>query len=256
MWVLLLSIPFVFIFNFFDEHSIHFFGKEYSIGPELLIRIPENLLDSILYPDFSMIGTGAFWMTVMSITLVASVETLASARAVDKLDPYNRVTNLNKDLVSVGLSTMVSGALGGLPIITVIVRSTVNVQNNAKTKWSNLYHGLILILFILILAPVLQNVPLAALAAILVYTGFKLASPNSFYNSYDQGVEQLLFMVSTLIITLLRLCFSLSSLDRWLLQNFAFVCKGALNLYFLCFLGLLLAFQLLDHDFILLSSQS
>jgi MFS superfamily sulfate permease-like transporter len=202
MWVLLLSIPFVFIFNFFDEHSIHFFGKEYSIRPDLLIRIPHNLLDSILYPDFSMIGTGAFWMTVMSITLVASVETLASARAVDKLDPYNRVTNLNKDLVSVGLSTMVSGALGGLPIITVIVRSTVNVQNNAKTKWSNLYHGLILILFILILAPVLQNVPLAALAAILVYTGFKLASPNSFYNSYDQGVEQLLFMVSTLIITL------------------------------------------------------
>ena len=202
MWVLLLSIPFVFIFNFFDDHSLSFFGKEYRVGPELLIRIPDNLLDSLLHPDFSMIGTGAFWITVLSITLVASVETLASARAVDKLDPYKRVTDLNKDLVSVGLSTMVSGALGGLPIITVIVRSTVNVQNNAKTKYSNLYHGIILILFILILAPVLQKVPLAALAAILVYTGFKLASPKTFFQSYDQGVEQLLFMVSTLAITL------------------------------------------------------
>ena len=202
MWVLLLSIPFVFIFDFFDDHALNFFGKDYHVGPELLIRIPDNLLDSLLHPDFSLIGTGAFWMTVISITLVASVETLASARAVDKLDPYKRVTDLNKDLVSVGLSTMVSGALGGLPIITVIVRSTVNVQNNAKTKWSNLYHGIILILFILILAPVLQKVPLAALAAILVYTGFKLASPKTFFQSYDQGVEQLLFMVSTLAITL------------------------------------------------------
>ncbi len=134
--------------------------------------------------------------------MIASVETLASARAVDKLDPYKRTTNLNKDLVGVGLSTMVSGALGGLPIITVIVRSTVNVNSNAKTKWSNFYHGIFLILFVLVLAPVLRSVPLAALAAILVHTGFKLASPKVFKHAYDQGVEQLLFLCSTLIITL------------------------------------------------------
>jgi hypothetical protein len=97
---------------------------------------------------------------------------------------------------------MVSGALGGLPIITVIVRSTVNVNSNAKTKWSNFYHGIFLILFVLILAPILRSVPLAALAAILVHTGFKLASPKVFKHAYDQGVEQLLFLSSTLIITL------------------------------------------------------
>ena len=202
MWVLLLSIPFVFLFDFFTDHSISLFGKAYSVGPNLLIDIPDNPLDSIMHPDFGMVGTSAFWLTVLSITMIASVETLASARAVDKLDPYKRTTNLNKDLVGVGLSTMVSGALGGLPIITVIVRSTVNVNSNAKTKWSNLYHGIFLILFVLILAPVLRSVPLAALAAILVHTGFKLASPKVFKHAYDQGVEQLLFLSATLIITL------------------------------------------------------
>tara|TARA_B110000093_G_C12966985_1_gene410129 strand:- start:2171 stop:4396 length:2226 start_codon:yes stop_codon:yes gene_type:complete len=202
MWVLILSIPLVFAFDFFNEHSLSFFGKNYGVGPELLIEIPDNPLDSIMHPDFGMIGTTAFWLTVLSITMIASVETLASARAVDKLDPYKRTTNLNKDLIGVGLSTMVSGALGGLPIITVIVRSTVNVNSNAKTKWSNFYHGIFLILFVLILAPVLRSVPLAALAAILVHTGFKLASPKVFKHAYDQGVEQLLFLSSTLIITL------------------------------------------------------
>lgn len=202
MWVLLLALPIVFGFDFFNEHSISLFGNTYGVGPKLLIDIPDNPLDSIMHPDFGMVGTMAFWLTVLSITMIASVETLASARAVDKLDPYKRTTNLNKDLVGVGLSTMVSGALGGLPIITVIVRSTVNVNSNAKTKWSNLYHGIFLILFVLILAPVLRSVPLAALAAILVHTGFKLASPKVFKHAYDQGVEQLLFLSSTLIITL------------------------------------------------------
>ena len=104
--------------------------------------------------------------------------------------------------LGVGISTMISGALGGLPIITVIVRSTVNVNSNAKTKWSNFYHGIFLILFVVLLAPILRSVPLAALAAILVHTGFKLASPHVFKHAYDQGVEQLFFLSSTLIITL------------------------------------------------------
>ena len=202
MWVLLSALPMVFGFDFFSEHSISLFGNSYGVGPELLIEIPDNPLDCIMHPDFGMIGTTAFWITVLSITTIASIETLASARAVDKLDPYKRTTNLNKDLVGVGLSTMVSGALGGLPIITVIVRSTVNVNSNAKTKWSNLYHGIFLILFVMILAPVLGSIPLSALAAILIYTGYKLASPHVFKQAYDQGAEQLFFLSTTLIITL------------------------------------------------------
>lgn len=203
MWVLIISLPFVFVFGFSNEQSIMLFGKEFGVGPQYLIRIPANPIKGIMHPDFSMIGTASFWMAVVGITLVASVETLASARAIDKLDPYRRVTNLNKDLIGVGLSTMISGALGGLPVITVIVRTTVNIQNNAKTKWSNFFHGVFLLLFVLILAPVLQKIPLAALAAILIYTGFRLASPRVFFQAYDQGLEQLFFMVSTFTITLL-----------------------------------------------------
>lgn len=202
MWVLLLAIPLVFAFDLFNEHHINFMGNSYGVGPKLLIDIPENPLDSIMRPDFGMIGTVNFWLTVLSITMIGTIVTLASARAVDKLDPYKRTTNLNKDLIGVGLSTMVSGALGGLPIINVIVRSTVNISSNAKTKWSNFYHGIFLILFILLLAPVLRSIPLAALAAILLHTGYKLASPKVFKQAYDQGVEQLLFLSSTLIITL------------------------------------------------------
>jgi MFS superfamily sulfate permease-like transporter len=203
MWVLVISLPLVFLFGFDSENSIMLFSKEYAVGPQYLISIPANPLDGIMHPDFSKIGTGPFWMAVAGITLVASVETLASARAIDKLDPYQRVTDLNKDLMGVGISTMISGALGGLPIITVIVRTTVNIQNNAKTKWSNFFHGILLLIFVLIMAPVLQKIPLAALAAILIVTGFRLASPRVFYKAYDQGLEQLMFMVSTFAITLM-----------------------------------------------------
>ncbi|MBV1888016.1 MAG: hypothetical protein KUG51_01880 [Urechidicola sp.] len=202
MWVLILALPIVYGFDFFHAHNITLFGQSYNVNPEMLITIPANPLDSIMHPDFSRIATMPFWLTVMSITTIGTVITLASARAVDKLDPYKRTSNLNKDLIGVGLSTMVSGGLGGLPITNVIVRSTVNVNNNAKTKWSNLYHGLFLALFVIFLAPVLKSIPLAALAAILVHTGFKLASPKVFKSTYNQGVEQLLFLSSTLIITL------------------------------------------------------
>jgi len=201
-WVLIISIPFVYFFDFFNAHSINLLGNEYAVGPKLLINIPDNLLDALVYPNFSRVNTVSFWMAVASITTIASIQTLAMAKAVDKLDPYKRKTDLNKDLVGVGIATMISGALGGLPIITVIVRSTVNVHNRAKTKWSNFYHGLIMLIFIFLLAPVIQQIPLAALAVILVYTGFKLASPKILKRMYAQGIEQLIFFIGTLIITL------------------------------------------------------
>ena len=94
MWVLLLALPIVFAFDFFNNHTISFLGNDYLVGPDLLINIPDNLMDSIIHPDFGMVGTIPFWLTVLSITTIATVETLASARAVDKLDPYKRTTNL------------------------------------------------------------------------------------------------------------------------------------------------------------------
>ncbi|MEL6133602.1 MAG: solute carrier family 23 protein, partial [Bacteroidota bacterium] len=151
---------------------------------------------------FAEIGTLEFWTTVVSILLITSIESLAIAKAIDKIDPYKRKTNLNKDLTGIGLSTMVAGLIGGLPIIAVIIRSTVNVQNGAKTKWSNMYQGLILLLFIAVLSPILIQVPLCAFAILLVYTGFKLASPTVFKQVYSHGIEQLIFFVSTMILTL------------------------------------------------------
>lgn len=202
MWVLIISLPFVYAFNFFEDHDMYLFDRVYAVGPALLLDIPNNIFDAILYPDFSKIDTWPFWSSVLSITMISSIESLASSKAVDKLDPYKRRTNLNKDLIGIGASTMVSGLLGGLPIITVIVRSTVNVHNNAKTKWSNLYHGILLLIFVLLLTPVLQQVPLCALAIILVFTGFKLASPKVLLQIYNQGIEQPIFFIGTLLITL------------------------------------------------------
>jgi MFS superfamily sulfate permease-like transporter len=202
VWLLIVSIPFVFLFDFFEEQTRSFLGNNYTVGPKLLINLPSNLIEAIIFPNFSKAGTLPFWISVISITVIGSIESLAGSKAVDKLDPYKRKTNLNKDLIGIGLSTMVSGAIGGLPVITVIARSSVNVHNNAKTKWSNLYHGLLLLLFVFILTPVIKMVPLSALAILLVYTGFQLASPKVFKQMYRHGPEQLIFFVGTLVITL------------------------------------------------------
>jgi MFS superfamily sulfate permease-like transporter len=202
VWLIILAVPFVFLFDFFEDQTYLFLGNEYAIGPKLLVNLPNNLLDAIIFPNFSKMHTLPFWISVVSITVIGSIESLAGSKAVDKLDPYKRKTDLNKDLIGIGLSTMVSGAIGGLPVITVIARSSVNVHNNAKTKWSNLYHGLLLLLFVFILAPVIKMVPLCALAILLVHTGYKLASPKVFKQMYSHGPEQLIFFVGTLVITL------------------------------------------------------
>jgi MFS superfamily sulfate permease-like transporter len=202
MWVIALSVPFVYIFNFFDQHTLSFFGKAYEVGPNLLLDIPDNIMDSIMHPNFSKIDTIEFWTTVVSILIITSIESLAIAKAVDKIDPYKRKTDLNKDLTGIGLSTIAAGMIGGLPIIAVIIRSTVNIHNGAKTKWSNMYQGLLLLLFIVVLSPIMRQVPLCAFAILLVYTGFKLASPAVFKQVYNQGIEQLIFFIGTMVLTL------------------------------------------------------
>ena len=202
MWVIALSIPFVYAFNFFELQTLSFLGKEYEVGPNLLLDIPDKIMDSVMFPNFGKINTIEFWTTVFSILIITSIESLAIAKAVDKIDPYKRKTDLNKDLTGIGLSTMVAGCIGGLPIIAVIIRSTVNIHNGAKTKWSNMYQGILLLLFIVVLSPIMTKVPLCAFAILLVYTGFKLASPKVFKQAYSQGTEQLIFFVGTMILTL------------------------------------------------------
>lgn len=204
VWVLAVSVPIVILYGHLESEGTILFGEQFHQPQGYLIDVESNWMDNLPIPDFSKAHTFTFWAAVISITLLSTVITLAGAKAVDALDPYKRKTNMNRDLVGVGVSSMVSGALGGLPVITVIVRSTVNVHNNAKTKWSNFYHGLFIALFVLFLIPVIQLFPKAALAAVLVFTGIKLASPRLFIEIYKQGLEQLVFLISTVVITLYK----------------------------------------------------
>ncbi|MGH8553905.1 MAG: SulP family inorganic anion transporter, partial [Methylococcales bacterium] len=156
------------------KYLLHFpEGHVYSVGPSFLVAIPMNFLESFYFPDFSKVATGQFWVVVISICLVSSIESLLSAAAIDKLDPYQRQSNLNKDLSGLGIGSSISGFLGGLPMISEIVRSSANIDNGARTGWSNFFHGLFMLGFIAMFPRLIHEIPLASLAALLVYTGFR-----------------------------------------------------------------------------------
>lgn len=172
---------------------------EYTIGPKFLVAIPENVLASFFFPDFGKIATPEFWGAVVSICLVGSLESLLSATAVDKLDPYKRYSDLNRDLTAVGVGNLLASAVGGLPMIAEIVRSSANVNNGARTGWANFFHGAFLALFVVFFPRLIHEIPLASLAALLVYTGFRLASPKEFAKTMDVGREQLVIFIITII---------------------------------------------------------
>ena len=172
---------------------------EETVGPKFLVAISDNFMSSFYFPDFSKLATTEFWEAVVSICLVGSLESLLSAMAVDKLDPYKRQTNLDKDLMAVGVGNLAAGALGGLPMIAEIVRSSANVNNGAKTGWANFFHGAFLLLFVVFFPRLIHSIPLAALASLLVFTGFRLASPKEFGKVLGLGKEQFFLFVLTII---------------------------------------------------------
>ncbi|MFI3187431.1 MAG: SulP family inorganic anion transporter [Methylococcaceae bacterium] len=172
---------------------------EETVGPKFLVAISENFMSSFYFPDFSKVATLEFWEAVISISLVGSLESLLSAMAVDKLDPYKRHSNLDRDLTAVGVGNLLAGLIGGLPMIAEIVRSSANVNNGAKTQWANFFHGAFLLLFVVLFPRLIHSIPLAALAALLVFTGFRLASPKSFASVLLIGKEQLFMFVVTII---------------------------------------------------------
>ena len=168
-------------------------------GSQYLVAVPDNFGAGFNFPDFSKIFTLAFWEAVISISLVGSLESLLSTTAIDKLDPYKRRSNLDRDLTAVGIGNMVAGFIGGLPMIAEIVRSSENVNKGAKTAWANFFHGLILLLFVALFPGLIQSIPLASLAVLLVYTGYRLASPKAFARVMDIGKEQFLMFAVTII---------------------------------------------------------
>jgi MFS superfamily sulfate permease-like transporter len=154
-------------------------------------------------PDFRFFTNPVVWTTGLTIAIVASLETLLSIEAADEMDPFNRVTPTNRELKAQGIGNMVSGLLGGLPLTSVIVRTSANINSGAKTKMSAIVHGMLLLLSAAFFPMILNLIPLSALAAVLIYTGFKLAKPSIFVKFYHKGFDQLMPFVITIIAILL-----------------------------------------------------
>ncbi len=198
MWIVLLSIG----FSYYYELVLQLpnpIDAAYMIS-----NIPAlgEIVSDIPTPDFSAIGSLPFWSSVVALTLIASIESLLSIKAVDKLDPQKRRSNINRDLKALGLATVGSGFLGGLNVVTVIARSSVNVNNGGTNRSANFFHASFLVLFIALFSTQLTRIPLPALMAILVYTGYKLASPVMIGKIFSIGREQLIIFFGTLITTL------------------------------------------------------
>ncbi len=172
---------------------------EFTVGPAFLVAVPENFWSGFYFPDFSKIATIEFWISVVAIWLVGSLESLLSAAAVDKLDVYKRNSKLNKDLTAVGIGNLICGLIGGLPMIAEIVRSSANVNNGAKTGWANFFHGLFLLIFVALFPKLIHEIPLASLAALLVYTGFRLASPKEFAKTISIGWDNFAVFAATIV---------------------------------------------------------
>lgn len=191
----------------FPDHLVdgHLENGEYTIGPKFLVAIPkviESPADAFALPDFRALATASGLQYLVLFTLIGSLESLLSAKAVELLDPWKRKTNFDRDLFAVGLANTASSMVGGLPMISEIVRSKANIDSGARTRYANLYHGLFLLGFVLVFPNMIQQIPLAALGAMLVFTGFRLASPREFSRVYRVGSDQFLVFMTTVIATL------------------------------------------------------
>jgi MFS superfamily sulfate permease-like transporter len=191
--VLLTTIPLSFFWHFKETQP------SYS-----LVQIG-NFWESIHFNiNLSLISTFTFWKYVLMFYFVSSLESLLTVKAVDGLDPEKKISNPNGDLIGQGFGNFIAGLFGGLPIISEVVRSSANVKFKAKSKWSNFFHGMFLLIAMVFFIPVIELIPNAALAALLIYAGFNLAAPKHFIHAYKIGKEQLLIFVITIIITLIE----------------------------------------------------
>jgi MFS superfamily sulfate permease-like transporter len=175
-----------------------------GLGPQFLLDLPPSLLAGITFPDFSQIYTPTSIRWIVAFVFVASLESLLTASAIDKLDPFKRRSNMNREFLGKGAGNMLSSMIGGLPMIAEVVRSSANIFNGAKTRWSNFFHGAFILLFVALVPGVLEMIPLAALAGILIVIGFRLAHPKEFVHASHIGREELLFMVVTMIIVVVE----------------------------------------------------
>lgn len=184
-----------------------FSGTSLAISSEHFVQIPmvkssSEFFNLFLAPDFSQLLTNkTLWTVALTIAIVASLETLLSTEAVDKIDPIKRISPTNRELVAQGIGNTIAGMLGGLPMTAVIVRSSANVNAGARTKMSAIFHGLWLFVALLFIPSIINLIPLSALAAILLMTGYKLAKPSLIKKMWSLGQDQFVpFMVTLLAV--------------------------------------------------------
>jgi MFS superfamily sulfate permease-like transporter len=205
MVVLLVTVPMGLGFDLLHEHSYTLQGHQYQLGEQYLVKMPERvfgMFDDVTSPDFTVLSQVKAWKWVMMFFIIGSLESLLSAKAVDLLDPWKRKTDMNRDIVAVGVGNLCASLVGGLPMISEIVRSKANIDNGARTRFADMWHGLFLLACVALIPTILHEIPLAALAGMLVYTGYRLAHPTEFINVYRIGREQLAIFVTTLVIVL------------------------------------------------------
>ena len=181
-------------------------GSSFAVGNQHLIDLPSlfSSEEKIFYfPDFSYWNNPKIYVGAVTLAVVASLETLLNLEAADKMDPQKRSSPPNRELLAQGIGNTLSGFVGGMPVTSVIVRSSVNATSGSKTKVSTIFHGILLIIAILFLTPLLNVVPLSALAAILLLTGYKLAQPKLFIQLYQKGWKQFLPFIVTIVAIML-----------------------------------------------------
>ena len=179
-----------------------------TIQQEHLVNLPmagnlNEFISLFSKPDFTQINNTAVWSIAITLAIVASLETLLSIEAIDKIDPYKRVTPTNRELKAQGVGNIISGLLGGLPITSVIVRSSANVNAGGISKTSTITHGILLFASVILIPDLLNKIPLAALAAILIFTGYKLAKIPMIKEFYQKGWDQFIPFIVTVIAILL-----------------------------------------------------
>ncbi|MBL7700122.1 MAG: SulP family inorganic anion transporter [Chitinophagaceae bacterium] len=182
-------------------------NPSFALNDNLLVAIPvaesvQDFASFFTFPDFSALANFAVWSSAITIAIVASLETLLNIEAADELDPYKRVTPTNRELKAQGVGNIVSGLLGGLPLTSVIVRTSANINAGARTKMSTIIHGCLLLLSVALAPRILNLIPLSALAGILIYTGFKLVKPAIIREFYRKGATQFVPFVVTVVAIL------------------------------------------------------
>lgn len=188
--------------------SLVFQNTGYALQAKQMVEIPvvsgwSEFTALFVAPNFSAITDSKVWVVAATIAVVASLETLLSIEAIDKIDPIKRVSPTNRELMAQGAGNMVSGMLGGLPMTSVIVRSSANVNAGGRTKMSAIFHGVWLLLSLLFIPGLINMIPLACLAAILLVTGYKLTRVALFKHMYHKGWDQFIPFVITIIAVLL-----------------------------------------------------